>query len=91
MEKVSASGEVSYYLQAEGAALVHPDFKDVIPFCPEIIRKQDDESEVFVLMMLAFLVDQSSSYAARYSRLPGINGKQSDLSGRRFAFISMLF
>jgi hypothetical protein len=46
MEKVSANGEVTYYLQAVGAALVHPDFKEVIPLCPEIIRKQDGETKM---------------------------------------------
>jgi len=35
---------VTYYLQAVGAAIVHPDFKEVIPLCPEIIRKQDGET-----------------------------------------------
>jgi hypothetical protein len=46
MEKVRANGEVTYYLQAVGAALVHPDFKEVIPLCPEIIRKQDGETKM---------------------------------------------
>jgi hypothetical protein len=46
MEKVSANGQVTYYLQAVGAALVHPDFKEVIPLCPEIIRKQDGETKM---------------------------------------------
>ena len=46
MEKVSANGDVTYYLQAVGAALVHPDFKEVIPLCPEIIRKQDGETKM---------------------------------------------
>jgi hypothetical protein len=45
MEKVSTTtGKVTYYLQAVGAAIVHPDFKEVIPLCPEIIRKQDGET-----------------------------------------------
>lgn len=46
MEKVSASGKVTYYLQAVGAVIVHPDFKEVIPLCPEIIRKQDGETKM---------------------------------------------
>jgi len=46
MEKVSAQGDVTYYLQAVGAALVHPDFKEVIPLCPEIIKKQDGETKM---------------------------------------------
>jgi len=46
MKKVSAKGEETYYLQAVGAALVHPDFKEVIPLCPEIIKKQDGETKM---------------------------------------------
>ena len=42
MEKEnSKTGEISYYLQMLGAAIVHPDFKEVIPLCPEMIIKQD--------------------------------------------------
>ena len=41
MEKVSHSGEVTYSHQILGAALVHPDLKEVIPLCPEPIIKQD--------------------------------------------------
>jgi hypothetical protein len=47
MEKVSTTtGRVSYYLQTMGAAIVHPGFKEVIPLCPEIIRKQDGETKM---------------------------------------------
>lgn len=41
LEKKSRSGETTYHLQAVGAAVVHPGFKEVVPLCPEIIRKQD--------------------------------------------------
>ncbi len=43
MEKVNKkTGEVScYYLQMLGASIVHPDRKEVIPLCPEPIKKQD--------------------------------------------------
>jgi len=42
MEKVNKkTGEITYYLQMLGAAIVHPDFKVVIPLCPEMIIKQD--------------------------------------------------
>jgi len=41
LEKKSRSGEITYHLQAVGAVVVHPGFKEVIPLCPEIIRKQD--------------------------------------------------
>jgi hypothetical protein len=38
----SETGEViSYYLQVLGAAIDHPDYKVVIPICPEPINKQD--------------------------------------------------
>ena len=47
MEKVNRkTGKVTYYLQAVGAAIVHPHFKEVIPLCPEIIRKQDGETKM---------------------------------------------
>ena len=46
MEKVnSKTGEVTYYLQTVGAAIVHPDYKEVFPLCPEAIRKQDGETK----------------------------------------------
>lgn len=42
MKKVSSkTGEITYYLQVVGAAIVHPDYKVVIPLCPETITKQD--------------------------------------------------
>lgn len=45
MQKVSRSGEVTYYHQMLGAALVHPDLKEVIPLCPEPIIKQDGQTK----------------------------------------------
>jgi hypothetical protein len=41
LEKRSRNGVVSYYHSMLGMALVHPDFRTVIPLCPEAIRKQD--------------------------------------------------
>jgi len=42
MEKVNKkTGEITYHLQMLGAAIVHPNFKEVIPLCPEMIIKQD--------------------------------------------------
>jgi hypothetical protein len=42
LEKVNKkTGDITYYLQLLGAAIVHPDFKEVIPLCPEMIIKQD--------------------------------------------------
>ena len=46
MEKHHRNGKTTYYLQAVGAAIVHPDFKEVIPLCPEVIRKQDGETKM---------------------------------------------
>lgn len=47
MEKVNKkTGEtVSYYLQMLGASIVHPDRKEVIPLCPEPIKKQDGDTK----------------------------------------------
>lgn len=39
--KTHADGRVSYSLQMLGAALVHPERKEVIPLIPEIISRQD--------------------------------------------------
>ncbi len=46
MQKVnSKTGAITYYLQMLGAAIVHPDFKEVIPLCPEMILNQDGQSK----------------------------------------------
>ncbi len=39
------TGEVTYHLQMLGAAIVHPDFKEVISLAPEFINKQDGETK----------------------------------------------
>jgi hypothetical protein len=36
-------GDVSYYHQMLGAVIVHPDFPEVIPLCPEPIQRQDGQ------------------------------------------------
>jgi hypothetical protein len=41
----SKTGEVTYYHQMLSGAIVHPDFKEVIPFAPESIIKQDGETK----------------------------------------------
>ncbi|MBM9617054.1 transposase [Desulfobulbus rhabdoformis] len=46
MEKIHKNGKRTYYLQAVGAAIVHPNFKEVIPLCPEVIRKQDGQTKM---------------------------------------------
>ena len=43
--KNKGSGEVTYYHQMLGAVLVHPDQKQVIPFAPEPIVKQDGDNK----------------------------------------------
>ena len=40
-EKHHRDGKITYYHQALAAAIVHPGYKQVIPLCPELIRKQD--------------------------------------------------
>jgi hypothetical protein len=41
MMKVSSTGQITYYLQMLGAAIVHPGRAEVIPMIPEIISRQD--------------------------------------------------
>jgi hypothetical protein len=41
LRKTSCSGKITYHLQMLGAALVHPERKEVIPLIPEIISHQD--------------------------------------------------
>jgi hypothetical protein len=43
--KKSRSGKETYYQQVLGAAIVHPDFKEVIPLAPEMIIRQDGSSK----------------------------------------------
>jgi hypothetical protein len=42
-KKNATTGEITYHHQMVGAALVHPDSKQVIPLAPEPIVKQDGE------------------------------------------------
>ncbi len=46
MKKQHKNGKITYYLYAVGAAIVNPYYKEVIPLCPEIIRKQDGETKM---------------------------------------------
>jgi len=41
----SKTGKISYNLQMLGAAIVHPDRREVIPLPPEFIRKQDGQTK----------------------------------------------
>jgi hypothetical protein len=45
LKKVRKNGKTLYYLQMLGAAIVHPDYKEVIPLCPEMIVKQDGNTK----------------------------------------------
>lgn len=46
MEKVDKkTNNITYYHQMLGAAIVHPDFKEVIPLAPEAIIKQDGQTK----------------------------------------------
>ena len=44
-KKPSGSATTVYHQQFYGAALVHPDFREVIAFCPEPIVKQDGKTK----------------------------------------------
>jgi len=44
-KKSSKTGEVTYAHQALVGAIVHPDFKEVLPLAPEAIVKQDGETK----------------------------------------------
>jgi hypothetical protein len=39
--KKHRNGTETYYQQVLGVAIVHPDFQEVIPLCPEMVQKQD--------------------------------------------------
>ncbi len=44
-KKSKKTGKITYYLQMLGAAIVNPDFKEVIPLAPEFIKKQDGKTK----------------------------------------------
>jgi len=44
-KKEHKNGSISYYHQMFGACVVHPDKKNVIPLCPEVIMNQDGSSK----------------------------------------------
>jgi hypothetical protein len=44
-KKNKQTGEVTYQHQMLGAAIVHPDYKEVVPLAPEPIQKQDGSSK----------------------------------------------
>jgi hypothetical protein len=46
LQKISSkTGRVTYQLQTLGAAVVHPELKEVIPLIPEIISRQDGDNK----------------------------------------------
>jgi hypothetical protein len=45
MTRTHKNGTVSYYHQMLGAAIVHPDFGEVIPLMPEPIQRQDGQAK----------------------------------------------
>jgi hypothetical protein len=45
MTRHHRNGEVSYYHQMLGAVLVHPDFSEVLPLCPEPIQRRDGQTK----------------------------------------------
>jgi disulfide oxidoreductase YuzD len=44
-KKNSKTGQITYHHQLLGGAIVHPDFKEVIPLAPEPIIKQDGQTK----------------------------------------------
>lgn len=44
-KKEHGNGSVSYYHQILTGAIVHPDMRTVLPFCPEPIRKSDGDKK----------------------------------------------
>ena len=44
-KKEHKNGSISYYHQMFGACVVHPNKKNVIPLCPEVIMNQDGSSK----------------------------------------------
>ena len=44
-KKTKKTGKVTYYRQLLAGAIVHPDFKEVIPLAPEMIIKQDGQDK----------------------------------------------
>jgi len=44
-KKNKKTGAITYYTQMLGASIAHPDFKEVIPLCPEMIIKQDGQTK----------------------------------------------
>lgn len=44
-KKEHSGGNVSYYHQMFGVCVVHPDKRNVIPLCPELILNQDDSDK----------------------------------------------
>jgi hypothetical protein len=45
LQKVHRNGTITYHQQMLGAAIIHPDVREVIPFMPEAIVKQDGTSK----------------------------------------------
>jgi hypothetical protein len=45
LEKKHKNGRTTYHQQVLGAAIVHPDYKEVIPLAPEMIVKQDGNAK----------------------------------------------
>ena len=45
LEKKHKNGRTTYHQQVLGAAIVHPDYKEVVPLAPEMIVKQDGNAK----------------------------------------------
>lgn len=45
LKKTIRNGKTKYYQMMLGAAIVHPDFREVLPLCPEMIVTQDGKKK----------------------------------------------
>ena len=51
LHKVHRNGSITYYHQMLGAAIIHPDVREVIPLMPEPIVQQDGDAKMIASVM----------------------------------------
>lgn len=45
LQRKKRNGEIEYHLQILAGVFVHPDLREVIPICPEMIRRRDGDTK----------------------------------------------
>jgi len=45
LQKKKRNGEIEYHLQILAGVFIHPDRREVIPICPELIRRRDGDTK----------------------------------------------